>query len=67
MKKLKYFAIYFLLVTFSLIKPTYSNQFNYYADLVKDWPKIFPDQNRNAAGPNFSNIFYQKKSHTKIF
>ena len=53
MKKIKYFTIFFLLTTFSLIKPTYSNQFNYYADLVKDWPKIFPDQNRNAAGPKF--------------
>ena len=53
MRKLKYFTIFFLLVTFSSIKPTYSNQFNYYADLVKDWPKIFPDQNRNAAGPKF--------------
>ena len=53
MRKLKYFTIFFLLITFSSIKPTYSNQFNYYADLVKDWPKIFPDQNRNAAGPKF--------------
>ena len=53
MKKLKYFTIFFLLISFGSIKPTYSNQFNYYADLVKDWPKIFPDQNRNAAGPKF--------------
>ncbi len=26
---------------------------NYYQELVNDWNKIFPDQNRNAAGPKF--------------
>ena len=61
MNKLKYFTIFFLLITFSLIKPSYSKQFNYYADLVKDWPKIFPDQNRNAAGPKFFKHILSKK------
>ena len=26
---------------------------NYYQELVNDWIKIFPDKNRNAAGPKF--------------
>ena len=25
----------------------------YYENLVKNWSKIFPDSNRNAAGPRF--------------
>ena len=25
----------------------------YYENLVKNWSKIFPDKNRNAAGPRF--------------
>ena len=61
MNKLKYFIIFFLLITFNLIKPTYSNQSNYYADLVSDWSKIFPDQNRNAAGPKFFKHILSKE------
>ena len=67
MNKLKYLIIFFLLISFSLIKPTYSNQFNYYADLVKDWPKIFPDQNRNAAGPKFFKHILTKEITYKDF
>ena len=67
MNKLKYFTIFFLLITFSLIKPSYSKQFNYYADLVKDWPKIFPDQNRNAAGPKFFKHILSKDISYKDF
>ena len=26
---------------------------NYYQELVNEWSKIFPDRNRNAAGPKF--------------
>ena len=52
-KNLKTIFIFFLLSTFCFTKPLYSKDFNYYEDLVKDWIKIFPDQNRNAAGPKF--------------
>ena len=61
MNKLKYFIIFFLLVTFNLTKISYSSQFNYYADLVNDWSKIFPDQNRNAAGPKFFKHILSKE------
>ena len=30
---------------------------NYYQELVNEWSKIFPDRNRNAAGPKFLNIY----------
>ena len=38
----------------------------YYENLVTNWPKIFPDSNRNAAGPRFfkylidQNLTYQE-------
>ena len=26
---------------------------NYHKELITDWSRIFPDKNRNAAGPKF--------------
>ena len=42
-------------VLFNLLSNNISNadERNYYQELVNDWNKIFPDQNRNAAGPKF--------------
>ena len=42
-------------ILFSLLSNNISNadERNYYQELVNDWNKIFPDQNRNAAGPKF--------------
>ena len=42
-------------ILFNLLSNNISNadQRNYYQELVNDWNKIFPDQNRNAAGPKF--------------
>ncbi len=60
-KFLKTLFIFFLLIVFCLIKPSYSKDFNYYEDLEKDWIKIFPDQNRNAAGPKFFKHILDKK------
>ena len=42
-------------------QPTQATQFNYYADLAGDWSEIFPDQNRNAAGPKFFKHILGKK------
>ena len=56
-----------LLITFfCFIKPTYSKDFNYYEDLVKDWIKIFPDQNRNAAGPKFFKHILDKETRCAL-
>ena len=60
-KVLKIFFIFLLITFFCFIKPSYSKDFNYYDDLVKDWIKIFPDQNRNAAGPKFFKHILDKE------
>ena len=60
-KFLKSFFILILFIIFCFIKPSYSKDFNYYEDLVKDWIKIFPDQNRNAAGPKFFKHILDKE------
>ena len=60
-KLIKSFFIFLLLISFCFIKPVYSKDFNYYEDLAKDWIKIFPDQNRNAAGPKFFKHILDKK------
>ena len=51
-------AILFLKVTltftfFSFTSNSFANTEELYAKLVQDWPSIFPDGNRNAAGPRF--------------
>ena len=33
---------------------------NYYKDLITDWSRIFPDSNRNAAGPKFFKYIIDK-------
>ena len=60
-KSLKTLFIFLLITFFCFIKPSYSKDFNYYEDLVKDWIKIFPDQNRNAAGPKFFKHILDKE------
>ena len=61
LKNLKTIFIFFLLSTFCFTEPLHSKDFNYYEDLAKDWIKIFPDQNRNAAGPKFFKHILDKK------
>ena len=46
----------------------------YYENLVKNWSKIFPDSNRNAAGPRFfkylidQNLTYEEfKEYNKLY
>ena len=40
---------------------------NYYKDLVTDWSRIFPDSNRNAAGPKFFKYIIDKDITYKDF
>ena len=40
---------------------------NYYQDIVNDWNKIFPDKNRNAAGPKFFKYILDKEITYKDF
>ena len=65
LKKIKIILLFSFLANFSYFQHAHATQFNYYADLANDWSEIFPDQNRNAAGPKFfkhilsKNISYQ--------
>jgi len=53
-----------LIISFFIIVSTNSNaainERNYYQELVNDWNKIFPDKNRNAAGPRFFYYILKK-------
>ena len=42
-------------------------QKNYHKELITDWSRIFPDQNRNAAGPKFFKYIIDKKITYKDF
>ena len=55
---LKLISIFLLSLTFSNI--SISAEKNYYKDLVTDWSRIFPDNNRNAAGPKFFKYIIDK-------
>ena len=39
----------------------------YYEDLVSNWSKIFPDQNRNAAGPKFFKFIIDQNMNYQEF
>ena len=57
-KTLIFVAISILTLSFSNISN--SSEKNYYKDLITDWSRIFPDQNRNAAGPKFFKYIIDK-------
>ena len=61
---LKLIPIFLLTLTFSNI--SISAEKNYYKDLVTDWSRIFPDNNRNAAGPKFFKYIIDKEITIKI-
>ena len=50
---LKIILIYFFLISLSFSETNFQQKKFYYENLVKNWTKIFPDGNRNAAGPRF--------------
>ena len=45
--------IILIFTCFSFTTNSFANTEELYAKLVQDWPSIFPDGNRNAAGPRF--------------
>ena len=51
MKKILSKFILFLFVLFQF--ESFAEEKNYHKELITDWSRIFPDQNRNAAGPKF--------------
>ena len=58
-------VIFALVLLFSNISN--SSERNYYKDLINDWSKIFPDKNRNAAGPKFFKYIIDKEITYKDF
>ena len=54
-----------LVLSFSNISN--SSEKNYYKDLINDWSRIFPDKNRNAAGPKFFKYIIDKDNSQKDF
>ena len=67
MIKLNLNLLLLLLLTIFTISTSssYSESEKFYNELVKDWPKIFPDSNRNAAGPKFYNHILKKYTNYK--
>ena len=59
MKKIlsKFIVIFFVLFQFS----SFADEKNYHKELITDWSRIFPDQNRNAAGPKFFEYIIDKE------
>ena len=58
-------VIFILVLSFSNISD--SSEKNYYKDLITDWSRIFPDKNRNAAGPKFFKYIIDKDITYKDF
>ena len=62
---LKLLVIYISVLAFSSV--SCSSEKNYYKDLINDWSRIFPDKNRNAAGPKFFKYIIDKDITYKDF
>ena len=55
MLKLKSILFFFFILSITNLNISLAkeNKDKYYNNLTKDWRMIFPDGNRNAAGPKF--------------
>ena len=62
---IKLSVTFVLVLSFSNISS--SSEKNYYKDLITDWSRIFPDKNRNAAGPKFFKYIIDKDITYKDF
>ena len=65
MKKISNILIFIILILFSF--NSFAEEKNYHKELITDWSRIFPDQNRNAAGPKFFKYIIDKKITYKDF
>ena len=65
MKKIlsKFILIFFVFFQFE----SFAQEKNYHKELITDWSRIFPDQNRNAAGPKFFKYIIDKEISYKDF
>ena len=58
---------FFLILALLLQVDTFAEERNYHKELITDWSRIFPDKNRNAAGPKFFKYIIDKKITYKDF
>ena len=65
MKKISNILIIIILIIFNF--NSFAEEKNYHKELITDWSRIFPDQNRNAAGPKFFKYIIDKKITYKDF
>ena len=65
MKKNLLKLILFFFIIFQL--ESLAGEKNYHKELITDWSRIFPDQNRNAAGPKFFKYIIDKEITYKDF
>ena len=65
MKKIFNLTLFLILILFQL--KLFAEERNYHKELITDWSRIFPDQNRNAAGPKFFKYIVDKKITYKDF
>ena len=65
MKKNLFKLILFFFIIFQL--ESLAEEKNYHKELITDWSRIFPDQNRNAAGPKFFKYIIDKEITYKDF
>ena len=65
MKKLSNILVFIILIIINF--NSLAEEKNYHKELITDWSRIFPDQNRNAAGPKFFKYIIDKKITYKDF
>ena len=65
MKKFLNLSLIIFLILFQL--KSFAEEKNYHKELITDWSRIFPDKNRNAAGPKFFKYIIDKKTTYKDF
>ena len=64
MKKFLNLSLIIFLILFQL--KSFAEEKNYHKELITDWSRIFPDKNRNAAGPKFFKYIIDKKLLIRI-
>ena len=65
MKKILNISLIIFLVLSQL--KSFAEERNYHKELITDWSRIFPDKNRNAAGPKFFKYIIDKDLTYKDF
>ena len=65
MKKFLNLSLIIFLILFQI--KSFAEEKNYHKELITDWSRIFPDKNRNAAGPKFFKYIIDKKNTYKDF